>query len=422
MEQVIIYQNTHWRNKKYQGLFERSCLKRIKNKLEVQAIQVLAGVRRCGKSSIFKLLINDLMEKVNPKKILFLNLDDPVFHTITENASNLYDIITLAEKITNEKIEYLFLDEIQNVYLWEKFVKSIFDSQMFKKIFITGSNSSMLHGDLATLLTGRYLIDNIFPLSFVEILKIKKLSSTLDVVENKSRVLQIVDNMLEYGSFPEVFKSKDKTNKIEMTKTYYDSIISKDCILRNNVRDKKTFFDLAGFLTSAFSSTYTYNSLSKAIETNENTVKSFLGYLKDSYILHTITNFSYSQKISKRPKQKIYWTDNGIINAVAFRFSENKGRLFENLVFNELTKLGINPIHFYNEQNECDFIFEDQYGNRTAIQAVFEITNENLARETKGLDKVKELYDVKKGIILTYNQSIDLSGYEVVPFWKYVIT
>jgi len=154
MEKLLISQNKHWKSE-YKKLYHRDIVDKITNRIELNQIEVIQGIRRSGKSTIFKLLINCLSKTINPKKILYINLDDPFFIPYSNDATKFYDIVEIAEKLSGEKIEYLFLDEVQAINGWERYIKSVYDSQTFKKIFITGSNAKFLSKDLAVLLSGR---------------------------------------------------------------------------------------------------------------------------------------------------------------------------------------------------------------------------------------------------------------------------
>lgn len=164
MEKILIDQNRHWTGNRYDNLMERACLNELYRLLSLKEIMVLLGVRRCGKTTIFRLLINYLMQHNDPTSIFYVNLDDPYFDAASVDAKYLYKIVENAERFSGTKIAYLFLDEIQNIPGWEKFIKSVYDSEKFKKIFITGSNSSLLQGQYATLLSGRYVNMMIHPL------------------------------------------------------------------------------------------------------------------------------------------------------------------------------------------------------------------------------------------------------------------
>ena len=174
------------------------------------------------------MLINELMKENKPKSILKLNLDNPLFFEIWDNPASIYSLIQTAEKITGEKVEYLFLDEVQVVDKWETFVKSVYDTETFKKIFVTGSNSSFLQSKYSTFLSGRYLDNAVFPYSFDEILRQNNLNFYLDLASNTPKVLHLLDNCLEWGCFPEIISTKNEEIKTNLLNSYFDSIIMKD--------------------------------------------------------------------------------------------------------------------------------------------------------------------------------------------------
>jgi predicted AAA+ superfamily ATPase len=418
MENVIIQQNPHWTGQKYTELFHRTAFENLLKKCETKHIQVLTGIRRCGKSSIFRLLINELMNTVNSKSILFLNMDDPMYYMAWSNPSALYAIVETAEKITAEKVHYLFLDEIQSVQGWEHYVKSVYDSQVFRKIFVTGSNSSLLQNDFSTLLSGRYFSDEIYPYSLKEILSINGISDKYTLIKEKSKVLRILDDCIEYGCFPEIKSLNDNKMRKELLKSYFDSIVLKDCVSRHPVADIPAFKKMLLYLMSNIGTLYSYNSLGKAIDSNENTVKKYLNILADCYILSDVTNFSLSQKATVRNLHKVYSVDNGLINAVSYRFFDNVATLFENFVFNEFQKQKNEEITFANNLGECDFVVKNGFEYQ-AFQVCYQLTPTNQKREYAGFDKISEQLKLKRKIILTYNQEEQIEDIELIPAWKY---
>ena len=145
MEKTLIRQNPQWSNIDFKDLCNRDIMANLLKKKNLRHVQILTGVRRCGKSTIFKLLINDLLATgIEGKEILVLNLDDPQFIPFWDSSSKLFSVIENAEKLTGIKVKYLFLDEVQHIQDWELFVKSVYDSNLFTKIYITGSNSNLL--------------------------------------------------------------------------------------------------------------------------------------------------------------------------------------------------------------------------------------------------------------------------------------
>lgn len=418
MEQALIPQNRQWDNKKYAPLYDRDVLFSIQKKLKIREVQVLLGARRTGKSTIFKLLINHLSEKTDPLSILYVNLDDPFFSEVWRDAKEIYRIVETAEKITGKKIRYLFLDEVQNVIDWEKYVKSSYDAERFEKIFITGSNSSLLKGGYARLLSGRYVVDHVYPFSFREILRGNNIRSYKDLVSHKSKVMSILDGYLFYGSFPEILKTEDNDLKREILINYYDTIILKDCVANHNIRDIKTFRELAFYLISNISALYSYNSLARAVKSNENTVRGFVNVLEDSFLIQELKNFSYSLKTQSRARKKAYCIDNSFLNTVSFRFSDNKGKLLENLVHSEFYKNGYRDIYFYQDNKECDFILKtgkDLY----AVQVSYELGESNINREMEGIHSAMKKLNIKRGYIITYDTETALQeNITIIPFYK----
>lgn len=413
MKKLIISQNKHWKNL-YEDLYEREALKTIIKRLELPQIEAVQGIRRSGKSTIFKLLINYLSKKTDPQEILFLNLDDPFFIPYANEPAKLHEIIESAEQITGKKIKYLFLDEVQSINGWERYVKSAYDNQYFKKIFVTGSNATFLDTKLTKLLSGRYFSTKIFPLSFKEILKIEKIGSTLQIYENRAKILSIIDDILQNGSFVEVYQAKEDFKR-DIIKSYFETIILKDCIYNYNIRDTKSFKALSYYLISNFTSPYSYYSLSKAIKIGDMSIKEYISFLEDSFLLYEIKHFSYSLKEQNSSKKKVYLSDNGFA-LLNFSFSKNHGRALENLVFSELLKAGY-EIYFYNKNSiECDFIVRKEEITK-AIQVCYELNEKNIKRELNGLKKLPFACDEK--IVITYKQNLTIENINALPFWDY---
>lgn len=420
LEMLLALQNPHWSGKRYAEQFRRDLLPVLIRKLDLKEIQVLLGVRRSGKSTLFKLMINHLVQQgVNPHSILYLNLDDPVFVEVWKSAKRLYSVIETVEKLTGTKPAYLFLDEVQNIEAWEQFVKSTYDSEFFKKIFVTGSNSSLLKSDYATLLSGRYLLDNVMPLSLKEIFINEGIITPLDYIQKKASVLRITELFLAYGGFPEVWKNKDLELKREQLIGYYETILLKDCIANHKIRETKKLQDLSLYLLTNNAVSYSYNSLAKIIGSNENTIKEFIHLLEDSFLLREVKHFSYSLKAQSNAYKKTYCVDNGMIYAVSLRFSENRGRLLENHVYNELLKMGYKDIYYYNNQKECDFIIKFEK-TIIALQVTYELNQKNYDREINGLSAAMQELSIQQGYIITFNEQEQVIEHNirVIPVWK----
>jgi predicted AAA+ superfamily ATPase len=414
VQEAILRHNPHWKSD-YKNLVEREVFLEIIKRLDLRQITVLTGIRRSGKTTLFKLIINYLIKtRVNPKSILYINLDDPYFSELYSDSKNLYKLLDLSHKITGVKIEYLFLDEVQNVEAWEKFVKSLYDNEITKKIFVTGSNATLLDSEYAILLSGRYLKFEVMPPSFSEVLRFYGILDRFDLLDKKVGVLKIVDELLEFGSFFEVLK--EKKFKRDIILSYYDTIVFKDCIANSNIRDSKSFRELLHFYISNVSNSYSYNSISRATGINDNTVKEYIKVFIDSYLCSEILQYSYSLKSQIKQKKRAYCIDNGFLAQTSFRFSKNYGKLFENLVFSELKKAGA-KIYFYNDnKSECDFICKMD-DRMVAVQVCYELNAQNRSREFKGLEKLT--FNIDEKVIITYDQNEDEKDIKVVAFWDY---
>jgi predicted AAA+ superfamily ATPase len=354
-----------------------------------------------------------------PNSILYLNFDDPSFQNYLTDSAKIYELIDVAEKLVGQKVKYLFLDEIQNVEKWEQFVKSTNDSQRFKKIFVTGSNSSLLNSDYASLLTGRYIEQRVYPMSFQEILMARGLTDSISMIKEKGKTLNILEEMLHFGGFPRVISESDITIKRELLINYYNGILYKDCILPSEMRDTKTFLQLAHYLISNIGSLFSYRNLADALQATDVTLKEFIHILTNSFTWFELTNYSFSLQSQSKAKKKSYIIDNGLFTAVAFQVISNEGKLLENLVFTELTKKYGDKVYFNNDQNECDFIVEDKL-DIIAIQVCYELTSKNRQREIQGLTTAMDKFSSQSGYIITFNQEEALTAKtKVIPFWRF---
>ena len=404
MQNAILLHNQHWQNKSFEIKIKRELLNKLLKLHDTKEIQIITGLRRSGKSSLLKLYINELIKTVNPKSILYINFDDPNFSEIYRSPQKIYTIIETAEKLTQTRVEFLFLDEIQSVSGWEKYIKSVYDAGRFKKICITGSNSKLLQGDYSILLSGRYIISHMYPLSLREILNHYDISDKITVLQNKPQVLHLTENCIKSGCFPEIILKDNENIKHEILTNYYDSILIKDCIINKNIRDSRSFKELAFYIFNNIASLYSYNSLSKALGINDISIKEYINAMREAFMIYEISQFSYKIKKQLKSRRKLYSIDNGLITASSLNFSENKGKLFENFVFSELIKYGYNNLFLYNENKECDFIvMKDK--QLIAIQATYEINTANRKREIDGLLYVKNKLQITKLYIVTMSQS-----------------
>lgn len=309
LKQVIIDQKEIFNNR--ENIIERdiSC-----TFVSSKKISVVTGIRRCGKSTLMKLISR------NYKNYCYLNFEDE--RLIDFSFADFNNMLELFYEMYGNKPDAFFFDEIQNTYGWEKFARRMFNEG--KKIFITGSNAKLLSSEFSTSLTGRYIKKELLPFSFTEFLRFKSIDIEKNLTTSKKAELKKYFNeYMKTGGFPEYVESK---NKIEISQLYQDILI-KDLIVRFGIRDTKSFRELSLYLLSNISSLYSYNNLSKLLNIKStNSVKNYINFFEEAYLFFSLPKYEYSLKKQIIQNKKIYSIDTGIFNAVSYSFSENRGK------------------------------------------------------------------------------------------------
>ncbi|MFA6404663.1 MAG: ATP-binding protein [Candidatus Paceibacterota bacterium] len=379
----------------------------------------IVGVRRSGKSSVLSILAKSLNNK---DSWLYINFEDPYF-TENNRATVIEDLIKTYVKYFSDTLTYLFFDEIQNIDSWEKSVRKYRDGSKYK-IFITGSSSKLLSGELGSSLTGRHLSYNMFPLSFQEYLPFIniKIEKSEDILIKGEKMKEAFQNYLYYGGFPQVVL----TREYNLLKSYYSDILQRDIIGRYDVRDKNTLEKIGLFLITNSSKIISPSSLKNLYSVSFEKVARYIDYFKESMICYELEAYNPSLKSRQRSFKKIYAVDTGLANLVSMSFSLDKGRLLENAVFLELKRLR-KEIYYYRQQNyEVDFIVREDNKDIEAIQVAWNMSDpETRKRELRSIDKVIERLGIKKATIITIDtkETIPHDGYkiEVVPAYEWFL-
>lgn len=364
-------------------------------------IIVLTGIRRSGKSTLLKLEMKDLAESVEKNNLLYINFEDPRFPD-NLNAKTL-DLIFEAyrEEINPEGEVYLFLDEVQNVEGWERWVRTAHELKR-AKIYVTGSSSKLLSGEIATSISGRYLRMDVYPLTFGEFLVFKGIECRTigDYSSNKVSINRFFKEYLRYGGFPKIASVEEDLKKEELL-SYFNTILLKDVLARYKLRNYDMLRKLVKYLLTNDTKQNSINSVSRALKFNYATVEDYVNYLRQVYMFFELRNFSYSLKKQLVSDIKYYSIDTGFVNAVSFTFSENIGRLYENVVFNELERRGT-EIFFLNEDgHECDFIVKERNAVIAAYQVCYDLNKNNLEREVSGIAMACKKFGLDEGYIIT---------------------
>ncbi len=377
-------------------------------------IIIVTGIRRCGKSSLLRIISNKIKER-----FVYINFDDIKFTDF--NIQNFEDIEEIVAEIHGIKTKVIYLlDEIQNAPLWEKWVNNLYAKNI--KVFVTGSNSSLLSSEISTFLTGRNKVIKLYPFSFREFLSFKKIKQDYRTTDERRAIFQAFKEYFEKGGFPLVIKNND----IDLSKQYFEDILNKDIIKRYNIKKIKELNDMILYLFSNVSQTYSYSTLKQVSSIKSlSIINRYIEYLKNVFIAFTINKFDYSIKKQKVSSSKFYVADNSFLKTVAFNFSENTGKRLENLVFLELKRRGFD-IYYHAQKKECDFILKEGLRITKAIQVCHTIENLNTKqREIDGLLEALKLYKLKEGLILTMDkeEEIVFDNYKIIikPVWKWLL-
>lgn len=386
------------------------------NLLQIPEIKILEGARRTGKSTLMYQVIEHLQR--NKQRVLYLNFDDEELRK-----HSLKDIFFVYQR--TEPIRYLFLDEVQNCSEWVHFIRKLYDTKQLEQIWVSGSNSSFIKKDYKTLLTGRNITLDIFPLSFKEYLHFNQQGqASLPLSSNdEATVISLFQRYLEFGAFPAV--ALRKVYQKELLINYLEDILYKDIMTRYDVSSSK-LKEFAVFLCSQSAKEFSYRTLANTLNFHANTVSEYMGYFKEVFLFNELYRFDYSLKQQLINNKKVYAVDIGLAAANAFQFSDNVGRRLENLVHNELKRRGM-EIYFHRLNKECDFLIKCGLELTQAIQVTYSLQDrDTYKREVAGLIEALQLYGLKEGFIFTMYEEetkvVDAYKIHILPVWKWLLS
>ena len=384
-------------------------LKRMIDAKDTELIKVITGVRRSGKSTLLLMFKEYLIKNdISTDNIIYINFESAIYDDI-KDYKDLYKFV--ASKIKQGKM-YLLLDEVQNVTAWEKAVNS-FKVDFDIDIYITGSNAYLLSSELSTLLSGRYIEIKIYPLSFKEYLIFNNY--------DKNNLEEKFNEYLKYGGLPAITLIKDNSDLVlSYLDDIYNTIVKKDIIDRNNIKDTALLENIIRYLSnnigSPISTTKISNYLnSNKITTNSNhqTVDNYLNMLEKSFIVYKVERTDIKSKALLKTLGKYYICDTGIRNIILGFRNINEGHLLENVVYLELLRRGyrvnIGKSGFY----EIDFVAENP--NVIKYYQVTQTFSDDKVkqREIRSLENISDNYEK---IILTMDKTInnDFNGIKVI--------
>jgi predicted AAA+ superfamily ATPase len=374
---------------------EREQLATLDSLVPLPHVVIISGVRRCGKSTLMRQILkkhygDDGVYDVDFEDERFVNFTVDDFNTLYETLIELYGLKNL-----------FFFDEIQNIENWELFIRRIHREK--NKVFITGSNASLLSSELSTRLTGRHIVVELLPFSFREYLKFHQVAynkQSFLMTQEKALLKRSFNAYLEDGGMPEYLEHKNPL----VLQNVYENILYKDVIVRYEVKDVKAIRELTLDLLSNIGTPLSYTRLKNNLHLGSvNTVKNYILYLENAFLIFTLDRFSFSLSQQHLLQKKVYAIDTGLVKQIAFHFSKKQGRYLENIVYLELRRRYKDIFYYKTEDNlEVDFLVREGSQIVLLIQVTESLHDpKTREREYKALLKAMKELNVERGLILT---------------------
>lgn len=360
---------------------------------------IIAGIRRCGKSTLLGQLIKNKTEGY-----LFINFDTPLLYGF-----EMADFKVLDELIAKNNCKRLFFDEIQVVKGWELYIRQKLDEGF--KVIVTGSNATLLSQELGTKLTGRHITKILYPFSFQEFNRFLKLNP------DEAALLKYLDK----GGFPDYVK----TNNQDILTSLFEDILFRDIAVRFGVRDIQSLKRLLLYLVANVGNLVTANKLTQVLGIRSTaTILEYFSYFEQTYLLSLMPKFSYSYRAQSVNPRKIYVLDNGLIGAVTPSYSKDSGRKLENAVYWKLRQKN-KTVNYFNETGfECDFVVTQNNEVEELIQVCYDLNHDNSVREERGLLEAMKFFNKESGTIVTMNQRdkilVDGRTIHVIPAFEFL--
>lgn len=398
----------------------------------VKKIITIIGPRRAGKTYFLFQIMKKLTAKgVDITDIIYINFEDErLLPMVPEDLHGILD--AYFELYQDKNRPYIFLDEIQNISGWEKFVRRINDQGY--KTFLTGSNSRMLSREIATALRGRTITYEVFPFSFAEFLAAQRIIFDKNMLYGtmRHRIRRLFGDYFFSGGYPEIAFIKEKAARNKIFQDYFNTVFYKDLVDRYKIKNTELLRQWLNALMMNISSLVSFNKIendfkSRGFKLSRATLSAFAGYIEDTFFGFFVEIYSESVRKRQVNPKKFYLIDQGIHNFLTLKFVENKGRVLENLVFLALKRKGY-PICYYKTKRgfEVDFLVK-RNGNRELIQVCYDLSNvDTFNREKKALlAGIKEL-GLKTGLILTWDErrreKHNNHALNIMPAWEWLLT
>jgi predicted AAA+ superfamily ATPase len=373
-------------------------------------IKVITGLRRSGKSTLFDLYREQLYKLgIGKRQVQFYNFELPENY-LNKNWDDIY--FEIKNKLQVDKTNYIFLDEVQNIPLFEKLVDGLFATEN-TDVYITGSNAFLLSSELATLLSGRYIEISILPFSFPEYLIARNIVTSDKYLNYEALFFDYINET----SLPKGVELRESGfDKIyEYLEAIYTTIIEKDITQRHRINDKRAFANIVKFVATNIGNALSPSNISKTLKQDGQsihhlTIEKYLEYLTASFVFYKVNRFDIKGKKQLATQEKYYLVDAGLLNILVGKERvTDRGHILENVVFLELLRRGYKIWTGTSRNSEVDFVCKTPTGDIEYYQVAWQMTNEKtLDREFRSLEKINDNYP--KYILTTDSFTLNLSG------------
>lgn len=394
-------------------------------------IVTVTGVRRCGKSSLLGLAVNDLLQSgVSRDRILFVGFDDERLAALkTENLDEILQAYREMFPSQSLKDVYMFFDEIQLVEGWELFVLRVYKNYC-KNIFITGSTAKMLSGEMVSALRGWPDEYREYTLSFQEYIAFKSIKANRFTEEGAAVLANEFRSYCKEGGFPQVIFAKNTIEKVKLLQSYFNTMLFRDMIEHYRITtspDVVRYFlkRVMSNLSKPTSVNNIYNELkSQGVKVSKDSLYMWLDYACNVFLFHKVPQYTKSLVKERSMPAKYYVADVGLRNAVMLSQSEDEGKVLENIVYLMIqrTLTEDDKLYFFSENNECDFVVQRGGGISELIQVCWALDETNQTREIGGLLAASAVTGCEKCKIITFNQAKTLQygnlSIDVIPAWR----
>lgn len=357
-------------------------LSKIRDSYDSELIKIIVGVRRSGKSILMMQIIEELKERgIDEEHIIYINFEDYDYTDYTKPKEfNKY----IKEKIKDKQKYYLFFDEIQNVQDFERVINS-FRATMNVSIFITGSNSKVLSGDLSTHLAGRYIKIRMMPFTFVEYLELQE---SQGIIKDKEESFL---DYIEWGGMPQIYNTTSLQERKMYLRDLYNTVILKDIVERNSIKDVNLLNRVIQFMMENIGGVISANSITKFlkndnVKTSVDTILNYIEYINNSMIASKASRYNIRGKSVMTLLEKYYLVDLGLLQLKSSPIEKKVGGRLENIVYNELLSRGYDVYIGKTDNGEIDFVV-DNFGDRFYIQVADYLANEEVIEREFGAYK-----------------------------------